>query len=161
MQIEFFHQTGTAFQRAVLTSRHQKKRPGKRAGRERRKSESRASWAWPECRRFACSRRVYRGATHSVEPLAYAIHSASNSPDRHLRSLLPPSRHVFTDRERITDYAEVGGVPTTASRSNGRLGSGTEPGVPVVASEMLVLFERIEDDWTEPGPASKRRRAAA
>jgi hypothetical protein len=75
--------------------------------------------------------------------------------------LTPPFRHVFTDRERITGYAEVGGVPTTASRSNGRLGSGTVPGVPVVASEMLVLFERIEDDWTEPGPASKRRRAAA
>ena len=32
--------------------------------------------------------------------------------------------------------------------------------MPVVAGKMLILFERIEDDWTERGPASKRRRAA-
>jgi hypothetical protein len=60
----------------------------------------------------------------------------------------------------MTRDAEVGGVPTVASGSNGRLGCGVEPGVPMVASEMLVLFERVEDDWTERGPASKRRRAA-
>ena len=33
--------------------------------------------------------------------------------------------------------------------------------MPVVAGEMLVLFKRIENDWTERGPAGKRRRTAA
>jgi len=33
--------------------------------------------------------------------------------------------------------------------------------MPVVAGEVLVRFERIEDDWTECGPAGMRRRAAA
>jgi len=47
---------------------------------------------------------------------------------------------------RITSCAEVGAVQITASRSNGRLGSGTQPGMPVVAGEMLVPFERFEDD---------------
>jgi hypothetical protein len=36
-----------------------------------------------------------------------------------------------------------------------------QPGMPVVAGEMLVPFERVEDDWTERGPACERRRTAA
>jgi hypothetical protein len=66
-----------------------------------------------------------------------------------------------TGGERITGCAEPGGVPGAASRSNGQPGSATVQGVPVVAGEMLVRFERVEDDWTERGPAGKRRLTAA
>ena len=61
----------------------------------------------------------------------------------------------------MTGYAEVGAVQATASRSNGRLGSGTKLVMPVVAREMLVPFERVEDDGTERSPTSERRLAAA
>ena len=47
------------------------------------------------------------------------------------------------------------------SGANGRLGSAAEHGMRVVAREVLVAFERIEDDWTERGPAGMRRLAAA
>jgi hypothetical protein len=42
------------------------------------------------------------------------------------------------------------------SRSYGRLGSGIEYGMPVIAGEMLISFKRVEDDRTERCPARKR-----
>ena len=45
-------------------------------------------------------------------------------------------------------------------RSSGRRGL-VERRVRMVAGEVFVAFERVEDDWTERGPACKRRWAAA
>ena len=33
--------------------------------------------------------------------------------------------------------------------------------MPVVAGKMLILFERVKDDWTERSPAGKRGLTAA
>jgi hypothetical protein len=65
------------------------------------------------------------------------------------------SANIGKHSERITRCAEVGAIPTTASGSNGRLGIGTKQGMPVVAGEVLVRFERVEDNWTKRRPASK------
>ena len=113
---------------------------------------------------FVLAPTKFRGQWHWVHAMV-----PRNSTDENLKIEEEANQRrmeiVPRDRDRaycrVTGYAEVSGVPTTTSGSNRRLGCSAEPCMPVVASEMLVPFKRVEDDWTERRPPSKRRRATA